>query len=501
MPNAHPHRWYLLVAVAAGLLLVTLDNSVLFTALPTLTAQLGATPSQGLWIINAYPLVMAGLLLGAGTLGDRIGHRRMFLAGLVVFGAASLWAAFAPSANALIAARAVLAVGAAAMMPSTLALIRLAFDDERERNLAIAVWGSLALVGSALGPIIGGLLLERFWWGSVFLVNVPVAVFAFAAALAFAPHGERDASRPWDGVSSLLALAALSGGVAAIKAMAGAPPAWGQALVLATVAVVATLAFLRRQARLPYPLLDVAIFRHPALLSGVLSAAVSLFAIAGLQLATTQRYQLAAGFSPLEAGWLVSAVAFGALPSALAGGAVLHRTGLRPLLAGGLGVSALGVAIIAAGFAHGLGWVIAGLALTGIGVGASVSVASTAIIGNVPPHRAGMASSVEEVSYEFGGLLAVALLGSLASALYAWRVVLPAGVPDAARASFADAMAFARDAGLPAVADAATSAYDHAYVAVLAVIAAVLAAGAFATGRLLRTPTPITPLPEPACPR
>ena len=204
-------RWSLLFTVAAGLLLVTLDNSVLYTALPTLASELDASDSQQLWIINAYPLVMAGLLLGAGTLGDRIGHRRMFLAGLVAFGVASLGAAFSQTAGQLIGARAALAVGAAAMMPATLALIGLTFHEERERNIAIAIWGSVAIIGAALGPIIGGLLLQHFWWGSVFLINVPVVVLAIIATLVLAPKGVPDASRTWDVASSLLALGALSG--------------------------------------------------------------------------------------------------------------------------------------------------------------------------------------------------------------------------------------------------------------------------------------------------
>ncbi|HIE5648699.1 TPA: MFS transporter, partial [Stenotrophomonas maltophilia] len=294
-------RWSLLFTVAAGLLLVTLDNSVLYTALPTLTAELSASAGQALWIINAYPLVMAGLLLGAGTLGDRIGHRRMFLIGLVVFGVASLAAAFSVTAAQLIAARALLAVGAAAMMPATLALIGLSFHEERERNIAIAIWGSVAIVGAALGPIIGGWLLQHFWWGSVFLVNVPVVIVAFVATLLLAPEGQRDTSRPWDLLSSLLALAALSGLVLAIKSLIATPPSYGLGAAASVLALMAGAAFARRQQRLPHPLLDFAIFRNPAFLAGTLSAVFTLFAMAGLQLLTTQRFQLVAGFTPLQA--------------------------------------------------------------------------------------------------------------------------------------------------------------------------------------------------------
>ncbi|MBS7779788.1 MFS transporter [Acidovorax sp. CCYZU-2555] len=481
-------RWKVLITVAAALLLITLDNSVLYTALPTLVRELGASNTQGLWIINAYPLVMAGLLLGAGTLGDRIGHRQMFLGGLVVFGAASVIAAFAPSPALLIGARGLLAVGAAAMMPATLALIRITFEDQRERNMAIAIWGSISIVGGALGPIAGGLLLAHFWWGAVFLINVPVVIAAFIAALVYTPRSTPDASRPWDLLSSLQVLVALSGLVFAIKQAAHAPPSWPSAGAALGVALIAGLLFARRQARLPYPLLDFAIFRNRAFLAGVLAAAFAMFTIGGVQLITTQRFQLVAGFSPLQAGLLVSSIALGALPSGVIGGAVLHRTGLLPLIGGGLLVALLGVLLTIFGLDASLGWMIAGLVLTGFGLGAVMSVASSAIVGNAPAQRAGMASSVEEVSYEFGSLIAVALLGSLLAVLYSAGVQLPAGAPQAARAGLAQALALADADSVtgPAIIEAASRAYDRSYLVVMYVIAGVLLMGTLATAVLLR---------------
>ncbi|MDA4925725.1 MFS transporter [Chelativorans multitrophicus] len=488
MTTSHSNRWVLLVTVAAGLLLITLDNSVLYTALPTLTRELGASQTQGLWIINAYPLVMAGLLLGTGTLGDRIGHRQMFLIGLVLFGIASLVAAFSPSANILIAARAFLAVGAAAMMPATLALIRVTFLDERERNIAIAIWGSLSVVGSALGPIVGGFLLEHFWWGSVFLINVPVVIVAFLSTLVVAPKGETDHSKPWDLVSSLQALVALSALVIAIKESAHVGQSWLVPAGAFVVAVVASILFVRRQSRLTFPLLDFSIFRNAAFSSGVMAAAFAMFAIGGIELVTTQRFQLVAGFSPLEAGLLVSAAALGSLPTAMLGGAFLHKIGLRILIAGGLAAASLAVVLATWGVTHGLGWLIAGMVLSGAGVGAAMSVASTAIVGNAPVHRAGMASSVEEVSYEFGSLLAVAFLGSLLSAIYTASVMLPAGAPEAMRDSMGGALALAAQAGADgqAIIDAASQAFDRGYLTVMYVVAAVLAVGAVITAVLLR---------------
>lgn len=478
-------RWALLATVAAGLLLITLDNSVLYTALPTLTEELGATGSQSLWIINAYPVVMAGLLLGSGTLGDRIGHRHMFLAGLVIFGLASLGAAFAPSAGLLIAARAVLAVGAAAMMPATLALIRVTFKVERERNFAIAVWGSLSVVGAALGPIVGGTLLEHFWWGSVFLINVPVVIAALVATLVLAPPNDPDPSKRWDFISSAQAMLGLVGAVFFIKELAHSPQNWTIVIAGAVAAVIGFTLFTRRQRRLAEPLMDFAIFRNPAFSAGVLAAAFTMFAIGGSQLVTTQRFQLVEGFTPLQAGLLVAAVAVGSLPTALLGGAFLHRTGLLPLITGGLAVSTIGVVVIILGVQADLfGVLIVGLLVTGAGLGGAMSVASSAIVGNVEPRRAGMAASVEEVSYEFGSLTAVALLGSLLTFVYTTVVKLPAGAPDSARESIADALAAAN--GDQAIISAANSAFDTGFLVTMIILAVVLAIGTAVTGRLLR---------------
>lgn len=477
-------RWTLLVTVGAGLLLITLDNSILYTALPTLTRELEATWAESLWIINAYPLVMTGLLLGSGTLGDRFGHRRMFLGGLIVFGFASFLAATAPTPEVLIAARGLLAVGAAAMMPATLALIRITFTDERERNIAISVWGSLSVVGGALGPIVGGALLERFAWGSIFLINIPVVLLAVIVGVAVAPANEPHPGTRWDFASSLQALITLVGLVVLVKEVAKADRSGPVVLGAAVVTAVGWWVFVRRQRRLPFPLLDLSIFRNPAFASGVLAAAFAVFAMGGLQLATTQRFQLVVGYSPLESGLLVVALAIGSLPSSILGGAFLHVVGLRLLIGGGLGVGAIGVAWTLAAVQHGMAWLLGGLLVTGLGLGAAMSVASTAIIGNVPARRAGMASSVEEASYEFGGLAAVALLGSLLTTVYTTTIRLPEGAPVEAGRSITDALT--TPGTDPAVLDAAFRAFGNSYSVVMVICAGVLAVGAIVTTVLLR---------------
>lgn len=492
MTMSSNRRWVLLATVSAGLLLIALDNSILYTALPTLVTDLGASSSQSLWIINAYPVVMAGLLLGAGTLGDRVGHRKMFLIGLVIFGLASILAAFSPTPEVLIAARAILAVGAAAMMPATLALIRITFEDERERNVAVAIWGTIAVVGGALGPIVSGLLLLSFPWGAVFLINVPVVILAVIATMILAPKNDPDRSKSWDLISSVFALVTLVGLVIAIKEVARQP---SPLVIISVVASVAGgWAFVHRQGRLEHPLLDFKIFRNPAFTAGVFAAGVAMFAVAGIQLITTQRFQLIEGFTPLEAGLLVAAVAAGTLPTAILGGSILWKVGLLPLIAGGFALSVPGAVLVLFNFDSNFGMLIAGLVLTGAGLGAAMSVASTAIIGNVPVSRAGMASSVEEVSYEFGGLTAVAVLGSMLSAIYTATINVPAGIPGTAAESLDSALALAHDRGEAGseLFSAASQAFDGAYFTVMIVIVAVLAVGAILTGFLLRHNGPAT---------
>lgn len=467
-------RWTFLAVVSAGLFLIGVDNSILYTALPVLREELQATELQGLWIINAYPLVMAGLLLGTGTLGDRIGHRLMFLIGLVIFGLASLAAAFSPTAWVLVAARAFLGIGAAAMMPATLALIRITFEDERERNIAIGVWGSVALAGAAAGPVLGGALLEFFWWGSVFLINVPVVLIALVLTLLVAPPNMPNPDKHWDAISSVYALLALTGLVMAIKeAVSPARQLWLLALAV-VVAVAGAVLFQRRQASQPEPLLDFSLFRNRLFTGGVIAAGMSMFVVAGLEMTTTQRFQLSAGFTPLQAGLLMTALAAASIPMSVIGGANLHRWGFLPLISGGFISATVGIALIIWSLDVSLIPLIVGLVLVGLGSGATISVASTAIIGSAPVRKAGMAASIEEVSYEFGTLCSVAILGSLFPAFYALSA--PAEVADS----------FATGVDHAVFGEAARAALDSAYVNVLFIALGVALVTTFITAWCFR---------------
>ena len=528
-----PHRWLLLMMVGLGLLLVTVDITILLTALPVLTHELHASAAEGLWIVNAYPLFSTGLLLGAGTLGDRIGHRRMYLVGLVIFGLASLMAAYAGSVAVLVLARVLQAVGASAMLPATLALIRVGFSDERERALAISVWACLSLVGAILGPLLGGWLLGHFHWGALFLVNVPIIAVAWLGTWFVAPEQRNPNADPWDLPSSVLALLTLSSLVLAIKTATHPPIDLGLLGAALATGLVAGLAFVRRQHRLTHPLLDFSLFRNPAFAAGVLGAVSVTFTTGGVLLGVSQRFQWVAGYTPLQSGLLASVLFVGTLPSSILGGLWLHRIGLRRLIAGGLAVGALGMLVAAQALpwhpsglpaAHeGLGWLVAGLLLAGLGLGATISVASTAIVESAPPHRAGMASSVEEVAYEFGALLSIALLGSLLTGLYTVFVQLPLGVDAAAARSISAALDIVAASGgalpdhlahlgqhlSPTLAEpglagslpaedaaacqeaasllvAAQTAFDRSYTVVMHLGAVILTSGAWVTNRLLR---------------
>src|SRR6516162_6185898 len=274
MTVSEKRRWLILLVVSSALFLIVIDMTVLYTALPSLARDLGTSASEKLWIINAYALAVAGLP-GLGTLGDRLGHKRMFVSGLIVFGIASLIAAYSPSPATLIGARALLAVGAAMMMPATLSIIRLTFSDEQERGLAIGIWGAVASGGAAVGPLIGGVLLQHFWWGSVFLINVPVVVAALVAAAVFIPRREGSRDVAWDPVGSLQVLVGLVGLAYAIEELAREAPSLLEAAVAAVIGALALMVFVRRQRRSKAPMLDLKLFENRNFTLAVVVALVS----------------------------------------------------------------------------------------------------------------------------------------------------------------------------------------------------------------------------------
>jgi DHA2 family multidrug resistance protein-like MFS transporter len=473
------NRWLVLAIVSSALFLVVIDMTVLYTALPRLTHDLHASASAKLWIVNAYPLVVAGLLPGAGALGDRIGHKKLFSAGLVVFGLASLAAAFSPSSGVLIASRALLAVGAAMMMPATLSIVRQTFADERERAFAIGIWAAIASGGAAIGPVLGGVLLEYFWWGSVFLINVPIVVVALAFTLWVIPNRAGDKTRPWDLVASVQIMVGLVGVTYAIKEFAKQTPVYEAALAATVIGVVFLWLFVRRQGRSTQPMIDFKLFRNRRFSSGVATAFIASLTLVGMELVLSQRFQLVMGLSPLEAGLLILPVPLAAFVAGPLAGLALPRIGSERIMWISLGAAGLGIASLLYVYDAKPLVQISSLVILGFGFGAAMTAASSAIMLNTPEESAGTVASIEEVSYELGGAMGVALLGSLMSTIYSMTLALPetinvsAMVYDSLDEALIMAQGLAPDAASTLI-GFANAAFERAFTSVILVASAML---------------------------
>ncbi|GAA0611599.1 MFS transporter [Kutzneria viridogrisea] len=441
-------RWVALSTLVLAVLLIAVDATVLSLAVPFLARDLNPSAVELLWIGDAYSFVLAGLLVTMGTLGDRIGRKRLLLIGATAFGLLSVLAAFAPSAGVLILARGLLGVAGATLMPSTLSIIRNLFTDAKERSLAIGVWGAMASAGAAVGPLVGGFLLEHFWWGSVFLINVPVMLVLITVGAFVLPESCNPEPGPWDLVGAVLSLVGVVGVVYAIKEFAanGFEPS---TLVGAAVGVLALALFVRRQLRLPVPLVDVRLFAQRRFTGAVLSTLLAMFGLAGVAFFFSQFLQLVQGYGPMEAGLLELPATVGAVVAGLVAGALARAWSAARVTAAGLG--AMGAALV------GTFWLgpqtpypVIGLALLVIGSGAGVAFTITAdlVLSSVAPERAGAASAVSEISYELGTALGIAVLGSVLTAVYRADLRLPAGLPAPAVEAVRDSLASA--SGLPA---------------------------------------------------
>ena len=477
-PPVSARAWAAVAALTLAVTLLAVDGTVLALAAPALTADLSPTATQLLWIGDAYSFALAGLLISMGTLADRIGRRRLLLIGVTGFGLASLLAASAPSAGWLIAARVLLGVAGATLMPSTLSIVRNLFPDARQRTRAIAVWAAGSSGGAALGPLVGGVLLEHFWWGSVFLINLPVMAVVLVAVALVVPESRDPRPGRFDLLSAGLSVLAVVPLVWAVKhtAQSGADPSAAGAALLGLAAGVA---FVRRQRRLPSPLVDVALFARPAFSGTLLASLIAVFAFSGLLFFFSQYLQLVQGWSPFQAGLrelplTIAAVLVVAVVAPLVGRLGMGRTLGLSLLVAAVGLGVLAVAEGSAGY----GGLALGLVVVGLGIGVTFTTATDAVLGVVPPERAGAASALSEMSYELGIALGIALLGTLHTLLY--RATLPDGpaVPDAVRESLATATATVPDGALLAAArDAFASAMQvtSTIAAVLLVVAGVLA--------------------------
>ncbi len=427
--RAGRREWIGLAVLLLPTLLIAMDLTVLHLAVPHLSADLKPTTSQLLWITDIYGFVIAGSLITMGTLGDRIGRRKLLLAGAAAFSVASVVAAFSPSANMLILSRALLGVAGATLMPSTMSLIRNMFLDPKQRTVAIGIWVSGFSAGSAIGPLMGGFLLEYFWWGSVFLLGVPVMVILLIAGPLLLPEYKDPHPGRFDLLSAGMSLVAVLTVIYGIKQVAQ----YGVD-VLPILSIVVGLAigvaFVRRQQTLEDPLLDLRLFKVRAFSTSLITYTFGIFAMSGTFLFIAQYLQLVVGLSPLEAGlWSVPGAATFIIGSNLSPRLVRR---IRPayLIASGLVLAAISFAMLTQVDVSSLAVVVIANALMSLGFGFTFTLTADMVVSTAPPERAGAASAISETGLEFGGALGIAVLGSLGMAVYRSQVTaaMPAGL-------------------------------------------------------------------------
>ncbi|MGH3613328.1 MAG: MFS transporter [Pseudonocardia sp.] len=494
-PRAGAREWLGLAVLGLPTLLVSVDASVLLLALPHLSAQLNPTGTQMLWIVDIYAFFVAGFLITMGSLGDRIGRRRLLMIGGTAFAVASVLAAYSTGPEMLIGARALLGLAGATLMPSTLALITNMFRDARQRTLAVSVWAALFSSGLAIGPVVSGVLLEYFWWGSVFLIAVPIMALLLVCAPLLLPEYRDDDAGKLDLISVLLSLAAVVPVIYGVKELAAGGPA--------TVSIAVSVAglglgylFVRRQRMLEYPLLDLRLFADRRFSAALGVLLVGVFVISGVFLLTTQQLQLVHGLAPLQAGlWLLpSAVAM--ILTAMTATALVQRVRIGYVVGGSLLLTAVGCLVLTqADVSSGLWILVVGLCIVFGGAGPMMALGTDLVVGSAPPERSGSAAAMSETAQEFGVAVGIALLGSIGSLVYRAQLggSLPAGLPaDAARAAEDQLPAALAVAGrLPAdmagqVAAAAQTAFADGLNVVAGVSAAIGLVAASASLVLLR---------------
>jgi EmrB/QacA subfamily drug resistance transporter len=420
--QADPRRWLVLGVMCLSLLLIVMDNTIVNVALPTLQSDLDASTSQLQWVVDAYILVFAGLLLTMGSLGDRFGRRGALAIGLSVMGVASILSSLANTADQLIATRALMGVGGAMIMPATLSIITNVFTDRKERAQAIAIWSATAGAAVAIGPVTGGWLLEHFWWGSVFLVNVPVVLVALVLGQLFVPTSRDPAAPPIDVPGALLSIAGL---VALVWAIIEGPGGWTDPEILGGFALAAVLlgVFVLWERRTRFPMLNMGFFRNPRFSAASGAIMLTFFAMFGSLFLLTQFLQSVLGYTPLEAGIRLLPMAGVMIVISPLSAKVVERIGSKIVVATGLSVAGVGL-VMASRLTAGASYpeVLLSLIVLAAGLALVMPPATESIMGSLPPAKAGVGSAVNDTTREVGGALGVAVLGSVMSSTYGPRV-------------------------------------------------------------------------------
>lgn len=431
--------WAGLALLALPTMLLGLDVTALYLVVPSLAVDLHPTATETLWIMDAYGFFIAGFLITMGTLGDRIGRRRVLMIGVVAFGAASVLAAFAPTALWLIVARALLGVAGATLMPSTLSLISNMFTDVRQRALAIGVWATMFALGMAAGPIVGGVLVASFWWGAVFLLAVPVAVLVLAGAPALLPEFRTRAGRI-DLPSVVLSLAGMLPIIYAIKhAAAGGIDV--QTVVGALLGSAATVSFVRRQLRLTEPLLDIRLFASRTFSAALIVLLVGLIGFGGMMYLVTQYLQLVDGLSPTTAGLWMGPPALAMLIGAIGAPLLARRLSPGIVMSATLSLSLVGYALLASAGTDSRASVVAGFAFVYLGLGVIAALGTDIVVGTAPAGKSGSAAALSESVQELGIAIGVALLGSLTTTIYRTTLGAPFELSPSAAGPYGDSLA------------------------------------------------------------
>ncbi|MGQ3848881.1 MFS transporter [Pseudomonas capsici] len=491
------NRWLVLLAVMMAFLPIVLDLTILHVAVPSLSIALQATGTEVLWIIDIYPLLMASLLIPMGTLADRVGHRRMLLLGLGIFCSGSVLAAFAPSAEALIGARAFMAFGAAMVMPCTLAIVRQTFEDEGERAMALGIWGAVASAGAALGPLAGGALLEHFWWGAVFLVNVPVMLFVIPLVKAYIPVRLLSAGTTgkWPIGQALILILGIMATVYGLKSAFRTGSSLLMTIIFLAFGILMLCWFARKQLRSPDPMLDLSLFSVPAISAGVVMSLVVMGALAGVELMLAQELQFVLGQTPLEAGIFMLPLMIGSAVGGPLAGMILQATGLRRVASFSL--------LISAGSLLGLAFadldsngviVIFILATLGLSLSVGMTASSVAIMSNTPVEKAGSAGALEATSYDLGSGLGITVFGILLTSSYERSIRLPDDLPpniaETAGRSIGETMMAAKAVGghqAQQLVLAGKQAFSASHSLVLLAAAALIGLVSIAVWKLLRS--------------
>ncbi|MEV5596871.1 MFS transporter [Streptomyces sp. NPDC052496] len=435
-------RWTVLVVLCVSLLFVALDTTILYVAVPSVTEDLRPGPVELLWIVDIYPLIAASLLILFGTLGDRVGRRRILLLGYGLFGAASAAAALAPDPQILMVARALLGIGGAMIMPATLSILRQVFPDRRERAVAIGVWSAVAAVGAAVGPVLGGFLVENFWWGSVFLINIPMMAVMALIGRWLLPESRGERNGPWDTVGAVVAALGVLGVVLGVKRIGSGEALLGPTTLGSLLAgTLLLIVFVRRQRKREHPLIDMRLFARPAFGTSVGCIVLAMLALVGLQLIAVQYLQLVLGLSPLETGLRMLPLVFAAMAAGLTGSKVLQAVGPRVMVSLGFVLTAAAVLCLTAMDETDRPWLlILGFVLLGFGFQSTLFGAYESMLSEAPADQAGGAAAIGETSYQLGAGIGVALLGSVMNAAYAPGLAHVDGVPERAAASAAHSL-------------------------------------------------------------